>query len=105
MATNAIALVATHEHRTCRYCSVKGVAASAALSKGAYNMTQLNDDRATKYETTLSNLSEMIAEKRQSIQELIEDPDWADSVDMAKAELAMLNRVEQDIFSLLCNEY
>lgn len=68
-------------------------------------MTQLYDDRASKYETTLANLSEMFAEARQTLQEALSDPDWADSVENARAEIVMINRVEKDIFYLFGNAY
>ncbi len=68
-------------------------------------MPQFNDVRARRYETTLANLREMFAEERQNLRDLINDPEWADHKEGAETEIAMLNRVQKDIFRLFYDKY
>ena len=68
-------------------------------------MKKFHDDRAKKYETTMANLNEMFAEEKQNLRDLLTDPEWADNIEGTKAEIAMLIRIQRDIFRLFGNAY
>lgn len=62
-------------------------------------MTQLYNDDSTKLETVLTGMFELIQETRQNMEQLLSNPAWADCA-ITKNELAILNRIEQDIYHL-----